>query len=1228
MSATLRHRISILSCDILDERSSQHQNCNPRKQRLNNERAQSATKRKHQSMSQWNSQNDDVFVAEYAQPPFGSKHTRNSGLSCGVVVILLLGLFAFLLLVGGVMVYMAQKDNAKVNEPDATQYMGSVEERVRKDLSQAKQASLFTNPASLHPRYGDFEQLIAAAEEAFDDTSNLKTDRLIDANRHADIKIQALRKKGYKKYELTGCREAFAQNISGPTPFDSAEITKIESLNEDDFQLFITLDTGYGPEPVVWWVTSQNGRLLLYDWSQLELGLRDTDERVEIIDGTVKGRNDGYEKYSDLCYEYLDTYDSELGYAEQRAKRCKILKQMERITVPRKLVPSVKLIIAKRWASEGEHAEALRMFKSMGDMSQTPGWYKLAGNAYFEQNDFFTAAQHYQKYRQILGDERIVLQQLATCYQQSGDVEAERDTRLLSVRFMTTYNSGLLRLLSLVDEAKSAEILENVRARQGDELLISTLSTAKANPYYWTELRQIKDYLIAVTPKSRVATISQLYEAQTRDDSQIDPQWLLTALNCDEDQDAAFSNYELWFQITETSPQDLLRIFQETGCSKDNFKIIQEIYNYEGIIDDELMLRIADTAKKEHPQWYLPYLITGVLKREQDQPEAALESANKALDLFEKFEDANDDENDETDLSYHENWISGLRLWALYEMGEQKQARELAIAKDLVASLISLKNDAKDFDGLDKLLSEFDSENPLYVLELARRTYRNGEPEQAIEQLAKHINKLDSESTNPYDRSTAEYQLDQWCSELDNPLKLFELCPSAARFNRAFRDLLDQKRWEECEQALRRAAKQLSEDELLPSKIRLAWAQKDYRNVRALAWRRKSLGNGYDIQDCYRQIVRSAIRSDKPDIAMSIALEAKEKFSDEMIALVAAIAVDKIDVAKPLLSACDEYDLANLINDEDAGAKLIQAVRKKRMRIGHVSMGYAGNRNYSKAALLTKSPLITELPQIETALSESGLKAIGKVDKLEDQKPGVEAWRSISDGREVWFVQSRLAPPDEPDLTDAQKKAGVTQAEYILSIVVFEPAVGNEQQADNESGALARTITAQFVSDQCLAFESEYNWVSVDQLRNESGSLKSDSQIVDALAQTDWSYYPPKSHGALKEKDAQRFQENLGNAARMFEKGQIDAFSVSTPIEVEGAQQLVTMQVDSIEVADYTVSFIGMIEPNSLLDSRIVEEVKYSISLNSVIEFSYSKSRAPQDRSKQSFRKTWNQETN
>ena len=99
-------------------------------------------------------------------------------------------------------------------------------------------------------------------------------------------------------------------------------------------------------------------------------------------------------------------------------------------------------------------------------------------------------------------------------------------------------------------------------------------------------------------------------------------------------------------------------------------------------------------------------------------------------------------------------------------------------------------------------------------------------------------------------------------------------------------------------------------------------------------------------------------------------------------------------------------------------------------------------------------------------------------------------------------------------------------------------------------------------------------------------------------------------------------------AARMFEKGQIDAFSVSTTIEVEGAQQLVTMQVDSIEVADYTVSFIGMIEPNSLLDSRFVEEVKYSISLNSVIEFSYSKSRAPQDRSKQSFRKTWNQETN
>ena len=1184
-------------------------------------------------MNQWNSGDNDIVIA---QPPYGPERTTNQpGLGCVIgIVVTALGLFALLLVGFGLLIFLRQKDIADSNRLpskfDTTPYAGTVEQRVSEDLSKAKQASFSTEPVRQHPRYDDFEKLIAAAEEAFDDTVNTETDQLIDADRYAEIKLRLLRTKRYRQPMLDGLRKLFSQDIFGPTPFHNAEITKIESVNEGDFQLFITLDIGYGPEPVVWWVTSQDDQLLIYDWCQLDLGLRTTDEDVEVIDAALNFHDDGYEKYSDLCYEYLDTAaESELGYIERRAKVREILRRMEQISVPSKLVPSVKLIIAQRWGIEGEYDESLRMFKRMGDMRQTPGWYKLAGNAYFEQNDFSNAAQQYQKYRGILGDRRHVLQRLATCYQKSGDVEAERDTRLLSVRFLTTYSSTeLLRLLSLVNNAKATEILNDVRAQQGDELLISTLSTAKAIPYYWKELRQINDHLKAADPKSRVASISQLYEALTRDDPQIDPQWVVTALNPDDDQDDTFSSYDLWYTVAENNPNDLLQTFQKTGCLKDSLQVIKEIYDNEGAIDDKLMLLVADMATKKHPQWYLPYLIKGNLKWEQNQPEAALESGNKALELFEKFEGASEDEDKHEDhSSYLENSISSLRLWALYELGKQKQAHELAIAKKLVPSLINLKHQAKDFDGLEQLLSELDPDDPLIVLERARTNHRNGKPEQAIEQLANHINKLDSDPANSYGPVAAEYQLAQWCKESDDPLKLYELCPSSVRFREAFRDLLDQKRWQKCEQALERAAKKLSKDERLSSQIRLAWAQKDYQKVCNLAQSRENLADSYAHQDCFQHMVRSAIRTDKRELALAIALEAKEKFSNKTIALTAAIAADKIDIARPLLRSCSKYILTNLIKDKDVGAKLIQAVQNKRLRIDSVSMTYAGSRRRSSAALLTKSPLITKPQQIKTALSKSGIKAIGDVEKLDDQKPGVEAWRSTGGDREFWFIQSRLAPADESSLTDEQKKADIAQAKHVVSVVAFDPEFEDKNQVNNDSDALARTITTQFISDQCLAFQSKHHWISINQLHDESGALKSDVQIVDALDQDNWWYYPPKQYSDLKERDGQRFREALANAARMFEKGQ-DTFSVSTTIEFEGAQQLVTMQVDSIEVTSFGVSFIGVAETDSPLGSRFGQQVKYSILFNAVVAFSHAKPGPPKNGSKQTFRKTWTKPTN
>ena len=96
----------------------------------------------------------------------------------------------------------------------------------------------------------------------------------------------------------------------------------------------------------------------------------------------------------------------------------------------------------------------------------------------------------------------------------------------------------------------------------------------------------------------------------------------------------------------------------------------------------------------------------------------------------------------------------------------------------------------------------------------------------------------------------------------------------------------------------------------------------------------------------------------------------------------------------------------------------------------------------------------------------------------------------------------------------------------------------------------------------------------------------------------------------------------LGHAARTFQKGQ-DTLNISTVIVVEGVQQLVTLQVDSIEVADYSVNFVGAVEPVSQQDSFFVEEIKYSIPFHSVTEFSYSESGASGNGSKQSFKKTW-----
>ena len=157
-------------------------------------------------MNQWNSGDNDIVIA---QPPYGPERTTNQpGLGCVIgIVVTALGLFALLLVGFGLLIFLRQKDIADSNRLpskfDTTPYAGTVEQRVSEDLSKAKQVSFSTEPVRQHPRYDDFEKLIAAAEEAFDDTVNTETDQLIDADRYAEIKLRLLRTKAVSYTHLT-----------------------------------------------------------------------------------------------------------------------------------------------------------------------------------------------------------------------------------------------------------------------------------------------------------------------------------------------------------------------------------------------------------------------------------------------------------------------------------------------------------------------------------------------------------------------------------------------------------------------------------------------------------------------------------------------------------------------------------------------------------------------------------------------------------------------------------------------------------------------------------------------------------------------------------------------------------------------------------------------------------------------------------------------------------------
>ncbi len=1105
-----------------------------------------------------------IPVAELVEPD-------ESRISIGCILAIIFSAVGVLgAIVMGVIVYFVindLSDVAQTNRPRAITESALREDAIS-ELERTKAALLKPIGAQQHPQYNRIQKFVESAQSVLDETPNPRLQKLVDYDGYLSELANRCRLIDNNRLSQMLYLPSLKQNIVGPSPFNSFEILQIEDEGPDRYRVYLSCQSDYqSTDPFIWWVSDKENRLKIYDWEQLEFGLRATLESAIIADASG-AEEAAYEKYSADSDEYFASY-YEQG-ADRRPQRVRqILTRCEQFAGPQLLRPNVQLVTAYRWYTEDENERALKMLDSIMDDQMVPGVHRLRGEIEFEQGQFEAAANSFAQFTKALGPLPFAQKRLANCYRELGDAAAERKAILAMLDSISESDfDSVASLIELNSKAENVELFARLdELPNHEEVYTFLINTFDGSPFFVDKLQHLVEHLDKTIPDSQPAQLGKIKLKSGLEGLKAS----LKLIDRLPDDDLDETRYNFWYGLDE---DQVVELFESSDRKQINFESISHVCDYEGIISDDVMTSVCNSLLKSDPENFRALYHLGSIRNQAGEFELALTDLTQAEELMPPGDEL------ENSLRYE-------LMHALFGNGEQDKAIRIAVEHDLIEGLFSLMNENDDFSGYSNLLKHLEVDSNEFKYHNALLDHHKGDSESALRALADLVKATDSEENFVYASYQAREKLLEICSQLNDPTRAVTLAPTEEMFSRVSEQIVKAFDWPNCEKLLQLEDNRLN-DSIFKLRQTIYWEQGQYDKVLDNADRVMLLAKEGELDaDLIEQLVRSAIRLGKLDLAGKY-VDQCATFSgvDHLSLLVAILQRQPEDVIRQYRQL-PGYQSTRALYDHDLGnvdvRDVVSLEKLPPRQLGYASFGLSDQQ--FELELLFKQKV--ELGEDQLKQAFAGFDEGVRIEKVDSVDSISENWIVATSKYRILVSQRPLKNPDlsgkweNDDLKDA-----IASSKFLLSIKANENEPLTSEARYDDSIELIR----RFMSPDLMAVGDDSQWLAADDLARYFDHVKANEPpSLRPFRNGEFSgefYYLSDD---VEDTSSEKFLETMSTALRKFRDSTDPNKKLIVRLNVKGfIPERINAVVDRINRTGYrTVELVVIIQEDARFDRSI-----------------------------------------
>ena len=984
---------------------------------------------------------------------------RKTGNGClfAIVIVGVGGLFLIALVAFASLAWLATSDSIVKRRSKIT-VLQELREEAAQDIESCKTAMSQATIPEDHPDYDEIVKFVDNLQSVLDDTANPELKQLVDYDRSLDELIQradSLADNALLRHLMRG---SLQEQIIGPTPFFAYDIIRIENEGPDR-RVYLSYNAGYSaPEPHIWWL-SNNGGFKIYDWSQLELGLRSSAENAALYDAS-DAESRGYNKYADVCYEYLATEENDVSFFEENRLIKKLLTECEQFSGPVALRSSVTLVTARRWQHAGENERALALLEKIATPNFVPGVHRLTGDIQFDRGDFHDAVKSYRKFIELLGPTPHAQTQLAACYREMGEADLERKALQVLTRSISEQNfDAIVQLVELNDEPQNLELFSQIDGLPcRDAAYLYLVRRFGGSVYFADRFELIREHLQKTSPQSEAAVLANIYSTPDIETSVAALKWFDE--NSDEDPDDAGWRYSFWLDLDESQ---MVEVLESSASLEEDFETICEVSDYEGTISDEVMLAVCQMVLRSQPNNFKAHYQCGVIHQYQQQFKLAIDSLRKSL---EAMPESHDDES----------YVRSQLMSAIYESGDHSAALDLATDAGSANQLLAIKIENDDFLDFEKPLERLDGDSDDFKFYQALLNHHQGDTDAAVGALADLLNAAEENEENDYRAYSYQNKLVAFCEQQNAKIRAFALVPTDAMFALVSRRLIQEFDWPTCELLLQAEASAGKKLQRVQLRQHIDWEQGKYGQVVEQANAVLELAKTEYLSVELDRLVRAALRIGKLNKAMQFAEAAAELANRQDLIALVALRQQDAERAVRQLPRLTQYEKEKFYTDADlmhfAWREVIPPSQQPMRSLSYHS---AGPRQFGLRMLFSEPPAYSQ-EQLQKAFATI-LGDDVRVERVVSQGTSRTTWVVKFHQSQILISQDSIdgVRASEPCEIESLKEA--IRASSAQVRVVGLANAPTTAQTDHE--ILVKTIEC-LANEHLRAVENAISWLTAE----------------------------------------------------------------------------------------------------------------------------------------------------